>query len=105
MTQLSDKRTPRRGRLFPERTIPPEELAKRKAEREARYQRCRRVFERVRPNLIEEHYNWFIIIEPNSGDYFIDADEEAAVQNARQKHPSSRLGVFRLNETGACGRI
>lgn len=105
MTQISSNRTARRGRIFPEVIIPPEELARRKAEREARYQCCRVVFERVRPELIADHYDWFMLIELNSGDYFIDADEDVAVQKARQKHPDAWLVTFRLNETGACGRI
>ena len=46
-----------------------------------------------------------MIIEPNSGDYFIDPDEQVAEQKARQKYPSGWLVTFRLNETGAVGRI
>lgn len=105
MTQTQPTRPRRRGRLFPEYTIPPEELTRRKAEKDARCQKSRVVFEQVRPQLIDNHYNWFIIIEPNSGDYFIDPDEEVAVQKARQKYPSGWLVTFRLNETGTCGRI
>ncbi len=105
MTQTSGKRTPRRGRLFPEYTIPPEELARRKAERDAFGKRCRVIFDRVCPELIKEHYNWFIIIEPESEDYFIDLDEEKAAQKATEKYPNRKLCTFRLNETGACGRI
>lgn len=89
----------------PEYTIPQEELARRQAEREERYRRCRTVFEILRSELIKDHYNWFVIIEPNSGDYFIDANQDLAVQKARQKHSTGKLGVFRLNETGACGKI
>ncbi len=105
MTQKIIKRPIRRGRIFPEYTIPPEELARREAEREARYQLCRPVFERVRDELIPDHYNWFMIIEPNSGDYFIDVDEEEAMKKSRQKYPSGKLVIFRINETGACGKI
>ncbi|MFB2919100.1 MULTISPECIES: hypothetical protein [Aerosakkonema] len=105
MTQTTPKRPYRRGRLFPEYTIPPEELARRQAEKDARSQRYREVFARVSPELIENHYNWFIVIEPNSGDYFIDPDEEVAVQKARQKYPSGMVGIMRLNETGTCGMI
>ena len=109
MTEAKPIRHPRRphrqGRLFPEFTIPPEELARRKAERDARCNKARVTFERVRPELIEEHYNWIMIIEPNSGDYFIDPDEQVAEQKARQKYPSGWLVTFRLNETGAVGRI
>ena len=105
MTQTSEKRTPRRGRLFPEYTIPPEELARRKAEDEALGKRCRVIFERVSPELIKNHYNWFIVIEPDSEDYFIDLEEEKAAPKATEKYPESILCTFRLNETGACGRI
>lgn len=45
------------------------------------------------------------MIEPNSGNYFIDIDEEVAAQKAGEQHPNTRLGTFRLNKTGACGRI
>ena len=105
MNPTSSQRPARRGRIFPEYTIPPEELARRQAELDAFYKRCRPIFERVQPELIKEHCNWFIAIEPESEDYFIDPDEELADQKARQKHPNAMLGVFRLNETGACGRI
>ena len=48
MTLIQPKRKPRRGRLFPEYTIPPEELARREAEKEARCKRGRVIFEGVR---------------------------------------------------------
>lgn len=105
MTQTPEKRTSRRGRLFPEYTIPPEELARRKAERDAFGKRCRVIFDRVCPELIKEHYNWFIIIEPESEGYMIDPDLEIASEKACQKYPDRKLCAFRLNETGACGRI
>ena len=105
MTQTTRKIPRRRGRLFPEYTIPPEELARREAEKQARCQRSRVFFEQVRPQLINDHYNWFIIIEPNSGDYFIDPDEEVAFQKARQKYAIGWLVTFRINETGTCGMI
>lgn len=95
----------RQGRIFPKYTLPPEALARRKAEQNARYQQARPVFERVRAELIADHYNWFVIIEPKSGDYFIDSDEDVAAQKARQKYPSGWLVTFRINETGACGMM
>jgi hypothetical protein len=105
MTQVKPVRRRRQGRIFPEFTIPAEELARLEAERKVHLQRYKEIFDRVSPELMEEHYNWFIIIEPNSGDYFFDLNEEVAVQKARQKHPSGILGIMRLNETGTCGRI
>jgi hypothetical protein len=105
MTHTKPTRPRRQGRIFPEFTIPPEELARREAEKKARCQKARSFFEQVAPQLIDDHYNWFIIIEPNSGDYFIDPDEEVAYQKARQKYPSGWVVIFRLNETGTCGKI
>jgi hypothetical protein len=47
MTQKPIQRSIHRGRILPEHKIPPEELARRQAELDARYQRCRPVFERA----------------------------------------------------------
>jgi hypothetical protein len=95
----------RRGRIFPEIQWSPEEKARRKAESEVFYQRCREIFERVRTELIEDHYGWYIAIEPDSGDYFIDSDKELASEKAHQKHPHAIHHLFGINETGATGRI
>ncbi|MBN3927065.1 hypothetical protein [Nostoc sp. NMS4] len=105
MTESTAKQPARRGRIFPERTLPPEELARRKAEREAFYKLCRAIFERVRPEYIEKNYGWYIAVEPDSGDYFIDEDIEIAHRKALEKYPNAVHCVFCLNETGATGRI
>jgi hypothetical protein len=105
MTRTKSVRPRRQGRIFPEYTIPPEELARREAEKNARIKRYREIFAQVSPQLIPDHYNWFMIIEPNSGDYFIDPEEDVAMQKARQKYPSGMVGIMRLNETGTCGKI
>jgi hypothetical protein len=67
--------------------------------------RCYKIFERLRPSLIENHYNWFLIVEPDSGDYFLAEDEMAAYRKARSKYPENQFFFFRINETGTCGRI
>ncbi len=105
MTQSLPKKSPPRGRIFPEHTLSPEALARRKAEREVFHKRCRAIFEQVRPALIVEHYGWYIAIEPDSGDYFIDKDQEVASQEARHKHPDAVHCMFCLNESGATGKI
>jgi len=46
-----------------------------------------------------------MVIEPKSGDYFIDPREEIAVQKAREKYPHGMIGIHRTNETGACGSL
>jgi len=107
MTSLPQKNQLRRGRIFPEHTIPPKELARRRTKRNELNQRCRVIFERIRPELIEQYYNWFIAIEPNSGDYLIDPKLEGVIAEGRKRYLSNdvKLAIFRLNETGACGSI
>jgi hypothetical protein len=98
-------RQARRGRLFPEIQWSPEKIAQSKAENEAIYQHCKGIFERVKPEYVQTHYNWFIAIEPNSEEYFIDKDEDVATQRLCQKHPQAIPVLFKINETGACGTI
>ncbi|BAZ82308.1 MAG: hypothetical protein ACKO9I_19450 [Sphaerospermopsis kisseleviana] len=105
MTQLTPKPPRRRGRIFPELTFSPEELARRKAENEAEHQLYRAIFEKLRPELIKDHYGWYIAIELNSGDYVIDQDKEVAHKKAREKFTNTDHCVFCLNESGAVGRI
>lgn len=105
MTQLSSNHTPRRGRVFPERQLSAEDKAQRQTEDKLFYQRCRLIFDRVQPELIKDHYNWFIVIEPLSGDYIIDPDENLARTKAGEKHPDKMRLIMRLNQSGTCGRI
>ncbi len=105
MTNTKPTGTVRRGRIFPEIQWSDENKATRKAERAAFQQRCKVVFDRVQPDLIKTHYNWYMAVEPDSGDYFIDQDVEVATQMARQKHPNVIPFVFRINETGTSGTI
>ncbi|MDF0555442.1 hypothetical protein [Kamptonema sp. UHCC 0994] len=107
MTQISEKQKPRRGRIFPDRTIDSEELASRKAERTKLGRRCQEIFERIRPELIEKHYNWFIAIEPDTGEYLIDPKFLTLTKKIQEQYGNTdvMLTTFRLNETGTCGRI
>jgi hypothetical protein len=95
----------RRGRIFPEIQWTEEQKAQRQAEREAFYQRCQPIFEQVKAELIATHHNWFVAVEPDSGDYFIDKKLEVVGHQCRQKHPDKIPHIFRINETGACGTI
>ncbi|MFE1745785.1 hypothetical protein [Coleofasciculus sp. H7-2] len=106
MTEKTHRRVPRGSRISPDRPpLSSEEIARRKAEDEVFVQRCREIFNKVYPELVAAHYNWFIHIEPESGDYFIDPDEIVSFQKAKQKHPTAVLMAMRLNKTGTCGRI
>jgi hypothetical protein len=73
MSQKTRRKVALGSPMFPQRPpLSPEEKAKRKAENEAFSKRCRVIFDRVYPELVAEHYDWSIMIEPDSGDYFID---------------------------------
>lgn len=106
MTQLSEKRKALRARISPERITPPEELARREAERSELRLRGQKIFERIRPELIGEYYNWFIAIEPDSEEYLIDPTLLGIVKKIKEYGEKNvMLTTFRLNETGTCGRI
>ncbi|GAB4172453.1 MAG: hypothetical protein Fur006_01260 [Coleofasciculaceae cyanobacterium] len=106
MARVSLKRIPRRlPSLVLQAEISHEETSKHPVKLEEFDQRCYQVFEQLRRKLIANQYNWFIIIEPNSGNYFMDEDELVAFQKALEKHPQRIFGFFRLNETGVCGKI
>lgn len=107
MTQLSSKRKALRDRISPERITPPEELARREAERTELRWRGQKIFERIRPELIGEYYNWFIAIDPDSEEYLIDPTLLGIVKKIKEQYgdQSVMLTTFRLNETGTCGRI
>ncbi|MBD2180254.1 hypothetical protein H6S82_16850 [Planktothrix sp. FACHB-1355] len=107
MSDLPQKRQARRGRIFPEYTVPPEEIARRRAERTELGLRCRAVFERIRPELMEKYYNWLIAIEPNTGEYVLDRKLEGLIQKIKERYGDAdiKMTAFRLNEEGYCGRI
>jgi hypothetical protein len=106
MTQTTRRKVPRGQPLFPDRPpLSPEEIVRREAENEAFARRCREIFWQVYPELVKEHYNWFIYIEPDSGEYFLDRDRDVARQKAKQKYPTALLMAMCVNETGAVGKI
>lgn len=106
MTIQTRTRVPRGSPLFPERPrLSLEEIAKRKSDREIFAQRCREIFQRVNPELVQKYYDWFIYIEPNSGQYFIDSERTSARQKAKEKYPTAVLMAMCLNETGTVGKI
>ncbi|WP_242055545.1 MULTISPECIES: hypothetical protein [Nostocales] len=97
MTETKPTRTARRGRIFPEIQWTEEQKAQREAEREAFYQRCKPIFDKVKSELIETHYNWYVAVEPDSGEYFVDKNLEVVWQQCREKHPGKIHHTFRIN--------
>jgi hypothetical protein len=108
MTPLSSANpSPHQSRTLPKATISPAELRDRKQQRSETGKLCREIFERIRSKLIENHYNWFIAIDADTGNYLLDAQLQGLLQQVRNDYtnPDAKLTIFRLNETGACGKI
>jgi hypothetical protein len=47
--------------------------------------------------LLDRYYGWSIIIEPESGDYFIDRNPKVALTLAKRKHPTATIMEMCLN--------
>ncbi|WP_377478936.1 MAG: hypothetical protein P2A85_09240 [Microcoleus anatoxicus] len=105
MTYLNPTRTVRRGRVFPEIQWSEEKKAQLRAERATFRKRCKVIFDRLKPELIKTHYNWYMAVEPDSGEHFMDKDDMVATKMCRQKHPNAIPYLFRINPTGVCGTI
>jgi hypothetical protein len=95
----------RRGRIFPDVNWSEGEKDRRRAEQAARFERCYPIFEKLRPELIKDHYNWYLTIEPETGEYFLEQNSIANLKTAQGKYPNSVFCTFCINETGVCGRI
>lgn len=104
---LPVKDRPLRTRLCPERILSSEEIAQRQVARAEFGDRCRSVFEKLRPELTSKYYNWFIAVNPDSEDYLIDPSLEGLIEKIRASYADGivKLTAFRLNEMGVCGRI
>lgn len=105
MIQTTSERVVRRGRVFPEIQWSEEQKTQEKARRQAFYERCWAIFEGLKSELLDKYEGWYIAIEPDSGDYFINQDKEVASNMARAKHPNVIYHIFGINETGVSGRI
>jgi len=106
MTLKTRTKVPHSSPLFPDRPrFSSEEITKRQTEQEIFAQRCREIFRRVYPELVQKYHDWFIYIEPNSGEYFIDSERTLARKKAKEKYPKAVLMAMCLNETGTVGKI
>ena len=104
----SQEKYPHRGRIFPERSSTQEQKAQRINRRQELGERCRPIFEQIRPQLIANHYNWFIAIDPETGNYLLHPSFTGLMKQINTHYPPDgkvKLAAFRLNENGACGLI
>lgn len=103
MTQLSQ---PRRTRIVPPSPADPEVVQREQEAQQALEDRCRPLFERLRPTLRETYPNWFIAIDPDTENYLLDPTLRGLTQKISQARRGNTIPmIFRLNDTGTCGRI
>lgn len=96
-----------RGRILPSSPIETEVVQREQEKQRALALRCRPLFERLRPSLIETHYNWYIAIDPENEEYFLDKTLIGITQQIENNYTGDevKLTIFRLNDTGTCGRL
>lgn len=104
MSQVSQRV---RGRILPLSSIDPEVVQREQSNQRALALRCRPLFERLRPSLIETHYNWYIAIDPENEEYLLDKTLIGITQQIENNYTGdeAKLTIFRLNDTGTCGRL
>ncbi len=61
--------------------------------------RARLIYNNLCSDLSNNHQEWYVAIEPESGEYFINANKKVAQREARIKHPTRLICTFQL--TGA----
>lgn len=79
-----------------------------RVERDDLAYKCRIIFDRLYPQLIENYYNWHIAIDPDTERYFIDPTLTGITQQIKDVYGDIsviKLTILRLNETGTCGRL
>ena len=62
--------------------------------------RSRLIYNKLCPDLIKYYPGWYIAIEADSGNYFLNPNKAVAQQLARQKHPEQLICTFQLIATG-----
>jgi hypothetical protein len=62
---------------------------------------CYPIFEKLYAQLGERYHDWIVVIEPETGDYFIGLDDYEVLNRARKKHPRTQFFAYRLSENPA----
>lgn len=97
VTEAKSTHTVRRGRIFPEIQWTEETIAQWQAEREAFKERCKPIFAKVQPELIKTHYNWYLTVEPESREYFLNEDALVVAQKCALKNKMSKKVLLKGN--------
>jgi hypothetical protein len=62
---------------------------------------CWPIYQRLLDQLGERYQNWIVVIEPETGEYFLGLDDYEVLNRARKKHPRAQFFAYRLSEDPA----
>ncbi len=54
------------------------------------------VYAKIKNELESDHWGEFLVIEPDSGDYFLGKDLKEATRKSREKHPDKLMVRLRV---------
>lgn len=78
---------------------------KQDSESEIRYQKALIIFNQLYPQLINRCFNWYLAINSDTNEYFLEQEYLKLFERLRQQPQKGKMVIFRVNETGICGRI
>lgn len=58
--------------------------------------RSRQIYDQLCLEIDSYYTGWYVAIEPDSGDYFLNTNKALAQQQARQKHPQRLICTFQF---------
>ena len=58
--------------------------------------KAKEIYAKIKNELERDHWGEFLVIEPDSGDYFLDKDLKEATRKFREKHPDKLLVQLRV---------
>ena len=67
--------------------------------------KAEKIYAGVKEQLENEHWGEIIVIEPDSGHYFVDKNRRKAMQNAEEKYPDKLFHMRRIGDNPAVTRL
>jgi hypothetical protein len=62
---------------------------------------CWPIYQRLLEQLGARYQNWIVVIEPETGEYFLGLDDYEVLNRARKKHPRAQFFAYRLCDNPA----
>jgi len=63
------------------------------------------IYASVKKQLEDEHWGEIVVIEPDSGNYFVDKDRRKAMRHAEEKYPDMLFHTRRVGDNPAVTRF